>query len=205
MKNTAVAVFFLAFLASSVGAQFVSPVPVAEREVRDGTSTKMRSLELDRVKREAGINPIEKFGPAAVNNFLEIKQDFEKIQVLDGNIVRVYMRGKVIEYARIAAFSAELGESAARLKKNLFSLPDEAEKDSPKKTEEDEKPLPNDVKNLIVELDNTIGAFVGNPIFTTSKKSGREEKEKARGALERLIYISEALKQEAEKQTQATK
>lgn len=205
MKNAALAVFFLAFLASSVSAQYVSPIPVMEKEVRDGTSTKMRSMELDRAKREAGINPIEKFGPAVVNNFLEIKQDFEKIQLLESNIVKVYTRGKVIEYARIAAFSAELNQSAARLKKNLFSLSDKDAKESPEVSEKSEKPVPSDVKNLIVELDDAVGAFIGNPIFTTSKKSASGEKEKAKAALERMIKISEALKLEAEKQTTAKK
>ncbi len=205
MKKTALAVFFLAFWASSVCAQYISPIPVADKEIRDGTSTKMRSMELDRVKREAKKNPVEDLGPAAVNNFLEIKEDFEKIQVLESNIVKVYTRGKVIEYARIAAFSAELNESAARLKKNLFSVPDKELSDSPEKSARDEKKLPADVKNLIVELDNTIGAFVGNPIFTTSKKAGREDKEKAEAALEKVIRISEALKQAAEKQTSAKK
>jgi hypothetical protein len=203
MKNAALAVFFLTFLASSITAQYVSPVPVMEKEVRDGSSTKMRSMELDRAKREAGVNPIEKFGPAAVNNFLEIKQDFEKIQVLEGNIVKVYTRGKVIEYARLAAFSAELNASAARLKRNLFSLPKKDGEDVPEESKQDEEKLPGDVKNLIVELDDTLGAFIGNPIFSTSKKSGREEKAKAEASLERLIKVSEALRQEAEKQTQA--
>ena len=205
MKKTALTMAFLAFLASSISAQFVSPVPVIEKEVRETSSIKLRSIELDRVKRESQKTPVERLGPAAVNNFLEIKKDFEKIQVLEGNIVAVYTRGKVIEYARIAAFSGELGQSAGRLKKNLFSLPNDARKDLPEKTEQAEKPFPKDVKNLIVELDKTIGAFVGNPIFTSSKKAGREEKEKAEAALEQVIKISEALKQEAEKQTRAKK
>ena len=205
MKNTALAVFFLAFLASSISAQYISPVPVVEREVRDGTSTKMRSIELDRVKREAGKKNIDNLGPAAVNSFLEIKEDFEKIQLLEGKIVEVYTRGKVIEYARIADYSAELKQSAERLKKNLFSLPDKDRKDSPEKAEREEKTLSGDVKDLIVELDKTIGAFIGNPIFTTSKKAGRDDKEKARLALERMISLSEALKQQSEKQAQAKK
>lgn len=205
MKNAALAVFFLTFLASSIAAQFVSPVPVMEKEVRDGTSTKLRSMELDRVKREAKKKAAENLAPAAVNHFLEIKEDFEKIQVLEGRIVAVYTRGTVIEYARIAAFSAELNESASRLNKNLFSLPDKDQKDLPEKPDRAEKALPADVKNLIVELDSIIGAFVSNPIFTASKKAGREEKERARSALEQVIKFSEALKQEAEKQIQAKK
>jgi len=200
MKNTALAVFFLAFLASSISAQFVSPVPVIETEVRELSSVKLRSIELDRIKRDAKKNPSEKLGPAAVNNFLEIKEDFEKIQVLEGNIVKVYTREKVIEYAKIAAFSAEINQSASRLKMNLFTLSKKDRKDLPEKSEQ--KNLPNGVKNLIVELDNKLGAFVNSPIFTASKKAKSDEKETAQAALEQVIRLSEALKQEAEKQTQ---
>src|SRR5215204_2469582 len=133
MKNTACAVFFLAFLAFPVAAQFLSRVPVVETEVRDNSSVKMRSIELDRVKREAKKATAEKFGPASVNNFLEIKEDFEKIQVLEGRIVKVYTTGKQIEYAKIAAFSDEINKSASRLKGNLFALQNKAQKSPPDK------------------------------------------------------------------------
>ena len=205
MKNAAFALVFLTFLGSSISAQFVSPVPVVEKEVRDGSSTKLRSIQLDNVKRESKKNPTDKLGPASVNNFLAIKEDFEKIQLLEGHIVKVYTTGRQIEYAKIAAFSSELNLSASRLKKNLFSLPDKGGKDSPDELRTDGKKLPNDVKNLIVELDNKIGAFINNPIFASSKKAKPEEKEKAEAALMHVIVLSGALQQEAEKQTRAKK
>ena len=193
------------FLASSISAQYISPVPVIEKEIRDNSSVTMRSIELDRIKRDAKKTTPEKLGPASVNNFLEVKEDFEKIQVLESNIVTVYTTGKQIEYTKIAGFSAEINQSAARLKKNLFSLPSKDRENLREKSEQAEKTLSADVKNLIVMLDIMIGAFVSNPIFTTSQKAGREEKEKAEVALRQVIRISEALKQEAEKQTQAKK
>jgi hypothetical protein len=202
MKNTAYMVVFLTFLGSPVAAQFVSPVPVIEREIRDNSSVKLRSIELDRIKREAKKNPSEKLGPAAVNHFLEIKEDFEKIQLLENKIIKVYTTGKQIEYTRIAAFSAEINQSASRLKKNLFAPPNKDPQDFPDAFKREEKSLPNGVKNLIVELDNSIGTFVNNPIFVASKKAKLDEKEKAEAMLEQVIRISRALKQEAEEQTQ---
>ncbi|HVE59383.1 MAG TPA: hypothetical protein VNB22_21415 [Pyrinomonadaceae bacterium] len=201
MKNTAYSVIFLAFLVSSISAQYISPVPVVETEIRDNSSLKIRSIELDRIKRDAKKKSSENLGPASVNNFLEIKVDFEQIQVLENNIVTVYTTGKEIEYKKIAAFSAEINQSASRLKKNLFSLQNNDQKKSSDEPEVREKTLPNDVKNLIVALDNTIGAFVNNPIFLTPKKAKPKEKEKAEADLEQVIRLSTALKQEAEKQT----
>lgn len=205
VKNTAYLFGFLAFLVSSISAQFVSPLPVAETEVRDNSSVKMRSLELDRIKRDAKKKNVENLGPASVNNFLEIKADFEQIQVLESNIVTVYTTGKQIEYKKIAVFSAEINQSASRLKKNLFSLQNNDPKNDQIKSSDDpkiqEKTLLDDVKNLIVELDNTISRFVNNPIFQTPKKAKLKEKEKAKADLEQVIRLSVALNQEAEKQT----
>ncbi len=200
MKNTAYLLIFLAFLASSISAQYISPVPVVETEIRDNSSARIRSIELDRIKRDGKKNGAENLGPASVNNFLEIKADFEQIQILEKNIVTVYTTGKQIEYQKIAAFSAEINQSASRLKKNLFSLQTNDQKKSPNAPEVQEKTLPGDVKKLIVELDNTIGAFVNNPIFLTPKKAKLKEKEKAEADLEQVIRLSVALKQEAEKQ-----
>lgn len=196
MKNTACLAAFLLFLVSSVPAQFVSPVPVIETEVRDNSSIKIRSIELDRVKRESRRKNPEKPGKASVNNFLEIKEDFEKIQNLQSAIVAVYTTEKQINYAKIAALSAELNLSALRLRVNLFPSQDK------------EKILPDDastnkqiqeIKNLIVELDNAIGAFVGSPMFSNAKKADLEVREKTESGIRRVIELSDVLKREAEK------
>jgi hypothetical protein len=203
MKNTIWLVFFLLFLVSSISAQFVSPVPVVEAEVRDNTSIRMRSIELDRVKRAAKKINTENPGPASVNHFLEIKEDFEKIQTLDSSIITTYKTGKQIQYAKIAAFSSELNQSAARLKKNLFSNQNKDQNALPEETKTQENNFSPVVPNLIVELDKTLGDFVGNPIFTDSKKPKMKEREKAEADLEQVIRLSAALKQAAEKQTQS--
>ena len=205
MKNTAFPALFLLFLVSSVSAQFISPVPVIEREIRDNSSTKMRSIDLDRVKRDSRKKSPEKLGPASVNNFLEIKEDFEKIQKLEGAIVTTYTTGKQIQYAKIASFSAELKTSAARLETNLFKPAKQDKTELPDKADaaEGDENLPDKVKNLIVELDNSVGAFVNNPIFQKSKKAGLQEKEQAAQDLKQIIRLSAALRQAAERQAQA--
>jgi hypothetical protein len=205
MKNTAFSALFLLFLVSSVSAQFISPVPVIEREIRDNSSVKMRSIDLDRIKRGSRKKDSEKLGPASVNNFLEIKEDFEKIQKLEGAIVTTYKTGKQIQYAKIASFSAELTASAARLETNLFKPANQDQTELPNKTDaaESDKNLLDEVKNLIVELDNAVGAFVNNPIFQKSKKAGLQEKEQAVEDLKQIIRLSAALRQAAERQAQA--
>jgi hypothetical protein len=206
MKNRAFLMFLLFFLASSAAtAQFVSPVPVTETEMRDKSSVKIRSIELERVKRDAGKKGIEKIGRASVNNFLEIKADFEKIQKLESEIITVYRTGREINFARIAALSAEINQSAARLRENLFAPQN---KDSRTPSEGAGKPekealTAQPIVNLIVELDDAIGAFVVNPIFLTPKKAADEDRARAEFDLGRIIKFSAALKREAEKNAPA--
>ena len=79
--------------------------------------------------------------------------------------------------------------------KDPKELPDKLE------PEESGKTVPNEVKKLIVELDNAIGAFVNNPIFQNSVKASL--KEKAEEDLKQIIRLSAALRQAAERQAQA--
>ena len=204
MKNTVYLLFFGVFLASSVSAQFVSPVPVAEIEMRDISSQKRRALELDRVKKDAKKINTEKLGPASVNNFLEIKADFEKIQLLQSDLVKVYTTGKRIDFARIGFFSGEINLSAAKLKENLFQRPDKDQKNTLQEPEtvEKDKNLPQDLPKLIVELDDAIGSFVSNQIFLNPKKAKLKEREKAEADIVAVIKISAALRQEAERRAQ---
>ena len=72
----------------------------------------------------------------------------------------------------------------------------------PTPTEEKKEPeqtLPTDVKTLIVELDNTLLAFTGNPMFTNPKVVSAADNVKAKSDLERIIKLSGALKQESDK------
>jgi hypothetical protein len=203
MKSIASVSFLVALLASCAAAQFVSPVPVVEAEIRDNSSVRMRSITLDRFKREARKKTSEQLGPAAVNNFLEIKEDFEKIQMLESDIVRVYTTGKQIEYSKIAGFSAAINQSAARLKTNFLAAQKADRKKSPERPNAPEKALPNGVEPLIIELDNAIGAFVGNRIFLDPPKSKLRDREQAEVDLDRIIRLSAALREAAERQIQA--
>jgi len=80
---------------------------------------------------------------------------------------------------------------------NLF--PPTEQKKSDKKVEKLDAPVPTDVKILIVDLDNAIGAFASNPMFTNPQVVVVEDNKKAKAELEKIIAVSAALKKESDK------
>ena len=192
-----------------VSAQPPAPPGAGDKNLAD-RNIKDRSIELERIKREAD-KPDRKNQTQAANDaarFEEVKEDFENIQRLQDEILKAYTTGKQIEAPKIAANAAEITKRAGRLESNLFP-PAESQKGSkkskeaqkePPKDEQAVPPLPQDLKSLIVEQDNTLAKFVANPMFTNPGVANVNDQAVARGDLQKLIRISAALKTEAEKQ-----
>ncbi len=192
MRNTIFGLISLLIFSGSFFAQ-VSPDPVADAEVRDSSSIRMRSLELERVKREAN-----KPSPIATSkltevNFGLIKDDFEHIQKLQSLIVKTYTTGKKINYEKIAESAIEMRKKAVRLGVNFFNIKEEigvhqGTQDLVRKS----------VRDLIIELDNTLAAFVTSPTFTHLQVIDTKSSDKARTDLENIITLGGALQEAAE-------
>jgi len=167
---------------------------------------KMRSMEMERVKRDAEkMDRKNQNSPAPPSvNFQQVKEDFETIQRMQDGIVAAYSKSKEIDYKQISANAEQMNQSSVRLESNLFP-PAPAEKKKDKKSAQaasapaSEPVLPQDVKSLIVEQDNTLSAFVTNPMFTNPQVVNQDNNAKAHSDLQRLIKLSAALQQEAEK------
>lgn len=175
----------------SVVAQ-VSPIPVVENEIRNGTSTRMRSNELERLKRDA-----KKIGTNSSDiekkiKFVEIREDFESIQKQQDKIIKAYTKGKKINYSKIAKYAQTLNKNAHRLKSNLFtlknsSLTEDIGTETPLRFEQ------SDVRSLIIELDSSIGDFIFSPIFKDLKTVDLEASKIAQGNIEKIISLSQIL------------
>jgi len=222
MKKLILSVSFVLLfgLSASIFAQ-VMPPGSSDKNL-DDRNVKDRSIELDKAKREA--EKSDKNEQTTQLKFTEIKEDFEKIQMLQNGIIEAYTKGKQVDYAKISVNADEMSKSGTRLKGNLFATVVEEKKDSKdakkskdKKKEvvqttstiptevKPEQPLPTDVKTLIVELDNTLIAFTGNPMFTNPKVVSAADNVKAKADLDRVIKLSAALNQEADKASKGGK
>lgn len=169
------------------------PVPVTESEIRDD-SLKMRSNELERIKRDSR-KPLSKASAKEREiRFAKIKNDFEGIQKSQDQIIKAYTTGKKINFKKISRAAANLRKQALRLDKNLFGSEEE---DKP--SEKNRSKNPNTIRNLIIELDRAIGNFVKSPIFNNKNVVELEESRKARRQLQKIIELSHALSKLADK------
>lgn len=183
----------LFFLSSIVGAQV--PSPVADSEMRDGSSIRRRSIELERVKRDSNkLSPTEDLSESTIK-FTETKEDFENIQRLQNEIVKAYTNGKRINYEKISASAGEMTKKAVRLHANLFN----AKVEQFDKNETVENAKLKSVRNLIIHLDKAIGNFIGSPMFKNTKLIDSQTSEKSELDLEILMKLSDALSREAHK------
>lgn len=215
--NLSLLFVFLFALSANIFAQ-VMPPGSSDKNL-DDRNVKDRSMELERVKKDAAKADKNKQQSEQVSElkFSEIKEDFEKLQMLQNDIIAAYTKSKQIDYAKISNNADGMSKSGTRLKANLFAMVTEEKKDSKKSKEKKkesnlkeeiktvEQALPTDVKTLIVELDNTLAAFVGNPMFTNPQVVNSADNLKAKTDLERLIKLSAALNQEAGKMSKSGK
>ena len=193
MKKTFFVLFAALFSVSAIFAQ-VSPTPVINNEVRDISSVRSRSMELERLKRDA--NKISLKNSVEIEaKFAEIKQEFENLQKLQAAIIKTYTTGKTIDYAKISHYADEMRKNALKLNENLFvSNPDQDEKD---KTEKEKKT--KTVRDLIIELDKIINSFINSALFSNNKIVDSNVSEKAGKDLEQIIKLSVLLTLEAKK------
>lgn len=199
---TVVCLFTLSGLA---WAQREAPPGASDKGAMD-RSSKDRSIELDRIKRDA--NKPDTKGqqppPLVADKFEQIKEDFEGLQRRQDDILKAYTTGKQVDLEKISSSSDQMNKHALRLEGNLFPPTDEQK--SKKKPKEDKGVgtgaimLPQDLKSLIVEQDNTLASFVSNPMFANPQVANVADNAKAHSDLRKLILLSAALKSEAEKQ-----
>lgn len=189
-------------LAATASAQREAPAGASDRGPMD-RSTKNRSAELERVKREADKpDPKDQAPVMSPEKFQEIKEDFEGLQLRQDEIRKIYSEGKQIDTAKIAVVAALMNTNATRLHGNLFPPPVEdpkaKKKSKEKKVEVPQpepapEPLPQDLKALIMLQDDTLAAFVANPMFTNPQVSNVDSNVKAQADLKKLVRTTAAL------------
>ena len=170
---------------SSVQAQRSPTVSPKDKSIED----KFRSDEIERVRRSAATRNDR---PTA--RFPQIKEDFERIQLINSDVLQASPFDKGLDYRSISKAAAEIKKRATRLKLNLFPS-DSKERD--RKIEEQAK-APQDLRSLLTELDKAISSFVHNPIFENTRVVDPEDSLRAERDLEKIISLSTKTKKKAE-------
>jgi hypothetical protein len=193
---------FLIFAAatfSNITAQ-EPPGNTGDVDLRDN-DIRLRSVELERIKREANKSAVSSAGlTASVNTdidkkYPQIKEDFEGIQNNQSAIIKTYTTGEKINYKQIKLLAEEIKKNSKRLDENLFVAKAEVKKEE--SAEKDEKV--KGVKELIVYLDNAVGDFVSSPMFQNLRVVDSAVAGKAQFNLAKIIELSDLLAKEAGK------
>ena len=128
------------------------------------------------------------------NLFPQINEDFQRIQVVHNEIVRMLQPDKTLDYDRLAELTDDMRKRGVRLRENL-ALP-EPEKSDAQRTHS-EAIDDSQIKNTIGELHDLVVNFVANPIFKNLGVVDAKVIYAARKNLDDLIDTSGEIKREA--------
>jgi len=155
---------FVALLSASFMAQQESNDPRDPANQETFNKRDMRERESALRTKAKTVRPLEQNPKLALG---QIKEDYERIQVLSNEMRRIAAAKDAFDYKRVSAISAEMRKRAARLKDNLaFPEPE----DDPKRQKNLPQVAPDDgqVKTSLAMLDSLIISFVNNPFFQSS-------------------------------------
>lgn len=132
-----------------------------------------------------------------------IKEDFERMQLVERELMKSVFEFNVVDYQQILKTSAEIKKRAARLKMNL------AYPEPPNRHPTGKSPASDgdeDIKASLKNLDQSIVSFVTNPIFQLQQQVVElRSAMKASGDLMNIIELSDAVKRHAERLERETK
>ena len=174
-----ISALFVGATACGVATAQISPTPVINNEIRDPSSIRMRSLEIERIKRDSKDDSANG-SPDRIVNPEQVIADFEGIQKLQAKIVAEFRARN--RARKIAGFAAEMAKRSARLDRNLFGSREipTAGIDAP-------------TEKLIIELDAALAEFVSSPMFADGKLVDQKEAATAEAKLQRIIALAGAL------------
>jgi hypothetical protein len=183
IKKLFLAIFLLTGFGSATFAQSVEQAVSSARE--KFFNIKNRSVELERMKREASKRPINN-EPSA--KFPEIKEDFEEIQKLNDSVLQLNSLETTLNYHAVAKFVSEINRRAVRLQSNLFPVKSKV------KNKEKTAGESSDLKTCLDDLDKFINKFAHSPIFQNTKLVNSNDSQKAQSDLENIISVSNSIK-----------
>ena len=162
-----------------------------------GTAIRERNRQMDEYDKE-----LERLRNGASapserrrNLFPQINEDFQKIQVIHNELVRMIQGDKNLNYDRVTELTSELKKRGNRLRNNL-ALPD-GEDVEESRTELSE---PDDahIKASLVTLHDLIVSFVSSPLFKNLALLDAKVVTRASSDLRSIVQLSEEIKKSTE-------
>jgi hypothetical protein len=127
--------------------------------------------------------------------FPQINEDFQRIQVIHNEMVRMLQSDKGLSYDRLTQLTSDMKKRSARLRENL-ALP-EGESQSTPQPAHSEAIDDAHLKSKIVQLHDVVVSFVASPLFKNLGVVEAKTIDQTRQDLDKIIDISDEIKKEA--------
>jgi len=128
------------------------------------------------------------------NLFPQINEDFQRIQVIHNEMVRMLQPEKSLDYDRLVSLSDDMKKRGARPRTNLaLPEPEKTQSEHPHADAVDDKHL----KDSIADLHDLVVSFVANPIFKNLGVVDSKVIDAASVNLDNIIDMSDEIKKEA--------
>lgn len=188
LKKFLLTVFLMGAFFAAAPAQ--STAEEAAKNARERFSDiKNRSIEMERMKREANKPTVEE---NYTLKFPKIKEDFERMQKINDDLFKLIAAETPLDNSVVSKSVSEINRRAARLRSNLFSTETEQKNEAGNKQSSGaESP---DLKTQLALLDEFVNKFVHNSIFQNINLVNASDSLKAQKDLETVINISNAIK-----------
>ena len=175
---------------------FVAAVAARSQTRFPGPAAREGNRSMDEYDRT--LNRMKNDAKAAIerrrNLFPQINEDFQRIQVIHNEMVRMLQPDKNFDYGRVAELSDDMKKRTARLRTNLALPEPEKTKEQTNHTETIDD---GHLKNTIADLHDLVVSFVGNPIFKNLGVVDSKVVEGASRNLADIINVSEEIKRDA--------
>src|SRR5262249_53911360 len=117
-----------------------------------------------------------------------VKEDFGRIQEINGKVIRAYARGDAPDYGYLSEAMAEINKRAARLNSNLL-LPQQSKREVLELAE----------GSPLLQLNELVQHFVANAIFKNAGTIDAGLGLAARRDLENIIELSDRIRKSADR------
>jgi hypothetical protein len=194
LKNSNVVFLLFAFLCILVSTNVTRPQ--TRGTAPPGLAIRENNRSMD--DNDRAINRMKNDARAATERrrslFPQINEDFQRIQVIHNEIVRMLQPEKVLNLDRLAELTDDMKKRGSRLQENL-ALPEpvkaETQPNHPQTIDE------THIKDQIVALHDAIAGFVANPIFKNLGVVDAKQIDSASDQLDAIISLSNEIKRES--------
>jgi hypothetical protein len=170
--------------------------PVMERREAD-LANQREIRERESLRRRLGASSVRATNPRYLPAVIaQVKEDFERIQVIRNDLVRATSASNALDYKFISEATEQIKKRSRRLKHNL-ALPDS---DEDEKSQKDASEFDQaQIKAALYTLCDRIESFVKSSIFETPSVIDAEMSIKANRDLQSMIELSSNIRKGAQR------